>query len=60
MKRKKLILARHKAELTQKEVADLVGVTQDRISRFESGKATPTLPQAQALSKLLKINVNML
>jgi DNA-binding XRE family transcriptional regulator len=58
MLRKELIIARHLKFLTQKEVADYVGVTQDRISRIESGKSNPTLIQAQILSKFLEIDVN--
>lgn len=44
-----LRLARHKAELTQRELAERAGVTQQAISAYETGRMEPTLPTLQRL-----------
>ena len=58
MKRKELILARHKLFKTQLEVAKYIGVEQSRYSKIENGKK-PTMTQAILLAKFLKVNVKI-
>ena len=58
MKRKELILARHKKFLTQMEVANYIGVEQSRYSKIENGRQ-PTVIQAKLLIKLLDIKLNI-
>ena len=42
-------MARSKAGLTQAELADRAGVTQQSISAYETGRKEPTLPTLQRL-----------
>ncbi len=44
-----LRLARHKASLTQRRLAELAGVTQQTISAYETGRMEPALPTLQRL-----------
>lgn len=44
-----LRLARHKASLTQRQLAELAGVTQQAISAYETGRMEPTIPTLQRL-----------
>lgn len=45
--------SRLEKELSQQEVADLVGVTQVMIHRYENGTKTPTIPVFVELSRVL-------
>ena len=40
---KQVIKARSERQLTQKELADIIGIKQSNISRFESGNYNPSL-----------------
>jgi len=60
MKREALILARHKARMTQGEVAKKIGLSTSSYSKIENNEQTPMLKQIKLLIKLLKININML
>ncbi len=44
-------------QLTQKELADALGVTQDTVANWESGRAVPrlTIPQFKMLLKVLQV-----
>ena len=42
-------LARSKADLTQSELAELAGVSQQVVSAYETGRKEPTLPSLQRL-----------
>jgi transcriptional regulator with XRE-family HTH domain len=44
-------------QLTQKELADALGVTQDTVANWESGRAIPrlTIPQFKTLLKVLQV-----
>lgn len=57
MKNLKLKSARAKKDLTQKELADIVGVTRQTIGLIENGKYNPTISLCidicQALDKTL-------
>ena len=45
--------------LTQKEMAKIVGVPQSNISRFESGKVEPTLDFLQKITSRLGYRINI-
>ena len=57
MRRKKLILERHRKEYNQKFVADYLSVSQSRYSKIESGYGNPTDEQKDLLFKLLKVKL---
>jgi len=59
-KRRELILARHKKELFQSDVAKYLGVSTSFYGKIEGGSRRPSLDQIKLLIRLLKINVNML
>jgi predicted transcriptional regulator len=56
-----IIMARHEKNLTQKDLAELVGTRQSNISRLESGNYNPTLEFlnkiARAIGKELEIRI---
>ena len=51
---------REAAGLTQRQLADLVGVTDQTISNLERGANSPTLDTARALARVLGIPVEAL
>ena len=56
-----IIMARKEKNLTQKDLAELIGTKQSNISRFESGNYNPSLEFlnkiAQAVGKELEIRI---
>lgn len=54
-----LIRARIEKGLTQKELADKIGTKQSVISRFESGRANPSLAFLQRLAKALDASLEI-
>lgn len=50
---RQLIHARKKANLTQRELGERVGVSKNVITRLESGEHTPRLETAQEVAKAL-------
>ena len=56
-----IIMARKERNLTQKELAELVGTKQSNISRFESGNYNPSLDflnkLANAVGKELEVRI---
>ncbi len=48
---------RMRQELTQKKLADALGVTQDTVANWERGRSVPklTVPQFKALLKVLQV-----
>ena len=56
-----IILARKEKNLTQKELAELIGTKQSNISRLESGNYNPTIDFlkriAVAVGKELKVSI---
>ena len=46
-----LVTARHKAGLSQKQLADVTGIAQSEISKYESGKGNPSLKTINKLAK---------
>lgn len=57
---KRLAVARAKKNLTQRELADLVGITWSQISRYEAGKAKPRLAVLLSLSEFLDVSPDYL
>lgn len=55
----KIIEARNKTGLTQKEIARRMGTTQSVIARFESGNCNPTLNFVQRLAKALNTTISL-
>ena len=53
MKNLKLKAARAKKDLTQKELADIVGVTRQTIGLIETGKYNPTISLCIEICKTL-------
>lgn len=51
---------REAAGLTQRQLADLVGVTDQTISNLERGVTKPTLDTARALARVLGVQVEAL
>lgn len=58
---REIIKARHELNLTQAQLAELVGTKQSNISRLESGEYNPTIEflskVAQAMGKTLEIRL---
>jgi len=53
--------ARERAGLTQTDLAQLCGLLDaNRVSRYERGRATPSLPQAAALASALSVSLEWL
>ncbi|SLM29217.1 conserved hypothetical protein [Desulfamplus magnetovallimortis] len=50
-----LVAARLKAGLTQKQVADIVGIRQSMVSEYEHGKRRLTRDMAEKISSALNI-----
>ncbi len=48
-----LIESRNRKQLTQKDVADNIGITRQMISAIENGTASPSVSVAQSIGKLL-------
>lgn len=51
-----VLVARRKAELTQEELADKVGIGRGDVSRIESQGWTPTLDIQEKIVKVLNAN----
>ena len=56
----KLKLARVEKDLTQEQLADLVGVTRQTIGLIEAGKYNPSLKLCLAMSKILDKGLDQL
>lgn len=54
-----LVSLRQRFELTQKQVAEALGVTEQTVRNWEQGKAIPrlTIPQTKTLCRLLKCSI---
>lgn len=55
-----ILMARTKAGLTQKELADKIGVSDKTISKWETGKSLPDISYYETLCNALNIKVNEL
>lgn len=49
---------RKELNLTQKELADKLGITDRAVSKWETGRCMPDLSLLQPLSRILKVSVN--
>jgi len=49
---------RKKKEYTQKQLADVLGVSDKTISKWETGKSIPDIAMLNALCKTLNISIN--
>ena len=54
----KLYLMRKSEQLSQKELAGMLGVTNKAISKWENGDAMPSLNQLVAISKIFNISID--
>lgn len=52
--------ARKAAGITQKELAEAIGVRQKDISRWENGERTPNIKAFADICKALKVSADML
>ena len=58
MKNKKIKIARVEQDLSQEQLAELVGVTRQTIGLIEAGEYNPTLNPCIAISKALHKTLN--
>ena len=56
----KLKSRREELNLTQKQVAERIGIAQQIYQRYESGKVVPTAPKAIQVAKALETTVEAL
>lgn len=56
--RKKLIKARKKRNLTQNNVAELLGISRSYVSQIENGKKNPSHGVSKKISTLFSLNIN--
>lgn len=56
---RQVITIRHERELTQKQLADLVGTKQSAISRLESGDRLPSLSMLQTIADELNCDIEV-
>ncbi len=56
---REVIKYRKKRNLTQRELADIIGTKQSAISRLESGKLNPSLEFIAKVAKALDVKVNI-
>lgn len=56
---KAILDARKAANMTQKELSELTGITQADISRLESGNSNPTINTIQRIATGLGINIQV-
>lgn len=58
MKNKKMKIARIESDVSQEQLAEMVGVTRQTISLIESGNYNPTLKLCVDICKVLKKTLN--
>lgn len=56
---KAILDARKAANMTQKELSEITGITQADISRLESGNSNPTISTIQRIATGLGINIQV-
>ena len=57
MKANRLRELRLKEKLTQKEIAEIIGITQRAYQNYERGRRTPSLETAQKLSNIFMVSI---
>jgi transcriptional regulator with XRE-family HTH domain len=60
MPRISLESARVNAKLTQKKLAEILGVTQQTVNNWENGRSEPTLSQLRKISELSGIPMDFI
>ena len=58
--RDKLILLRKEKELSQADLAEILNVSRQAISRWEVGTSVPSMDNLSALSRLYNVSVDSL
>lgn len=58
--RERLIKLRDERKLSQQELADMLDVTRQTVSRWESGKSYPSIPQIAGICRTFHIDANEL
>lgn len=58
MNTKKLRQLREKAKMTQADLAEILGISQMAVSKWELGQSSPRLSLLPRLAKILRCNVN--
>ena len=53
-------LLRRERELTQKDLADLLHVSQNTISNWENGVSQPTIEQVEKICEVFNVSINTL
>lgn len=59
-KRNFLLVERKKRELTQKDVAEYLGVTRSRYNQIENGRSDPSFKLAIKIAKFFNVDLNRL
>jgi transcriptional regulator with XRE-family HTH domain len=54
----KIKLLREKISITQKELAEKVGVSQQNISRWETGEVIPKIDKLKRIAEVLGCTIN--
>jgi len=54
----KIKLLRHRKGMTQKELAEKIGVPQQSISRWETGEVIPKIDKLKLIAKVLGCTIN--
>lgn len=57
---KRLVAARKKLDITQKELADMLGITPTRLNYWEKDKREPDVHMIKKISKVLSVDPNYL
>ena len=57
---KKILDARKKANLSQKEIAEKLNITRQTVSKWESNETVPNINQVKLLAKIYKISLEEL
>ncbi len=55
---KKLIVLRNECKLTQKELAEKIGVKSNTVSQYELGKREPSIPILKKIAEVLECTVD--
>lgn len=57
---KKMVMAREKSNITQKELAEKIGTSNTHVSRYEKGEQAPTLISAKLIADTLNVSLDWL
>ncbi|WP_020602381.1 helix-turn-helix domain-containing protein [Spirosoma spitsbergense] len=51
--------ARKSKGLTQKELGEMLGIGESRVSKYESGRQNPTIATLQKIADTLNVKINL-